>query len=132
MKLYNTFKKQTPFGKAFIITVIVIWFIVFFYNYSKAGDLFVQWQGDIIANSYEVQVSLDTGTSWQVLTFTNPVNCGGDPVICDTIITVPDSGLVLIRYAAKNNVGTAIRYTVGQWYNFLWGPPPAPNSLKVQ
>lgn len=99
---------------------------------AGAADIQLSWAGDPTATSYDIQQSTDSGGTWGTVKNVPSTSCTGTPLICNDLVTVPSTGLILVRFAAKNAMGMTVRYDAGVWHCASCAPPAAPNTLKVQ
>ena len=73
---------------------------------------------------YRIYQSIDDGITW---TLNTPVGN-----VLTATITVPDTGLVILRIGAVNSAGESIRYTAGAWYKGnMAAPPPVTAGLAI-
>lgn len=92
---------------------------------SQAADVPVAWNASQGATGYKIQMSTDNGATWSA-----GVDVGN--VTAYTLLGVPDSGLILFRGLAYNDVGDAVNAWSGAWYNGDWKPPTTATGLGVQ
>ena len=97
-----------------------------------AGSVTLVWNPVTGATGYDIEQTVDGGTTWTVIASPAPSVCTGTPVTCSFTHTAPSSGLVLFRFAAKNAVGKATRFGEGAWHNETWKPPVQPANVGVQ
>jgi len=88
------------------------------------ADITLRWDASDGAEGYRIYQSTDTGAMW---------DAGADVGnVTQYTITVPDSGLVLIRIGAYNAQGEVIRYNAGAWYNGDWKLPNVASGAGVE
>jgi hypothetical protein len=92
---------------------------------ANAADVTIAWNASPEATGYKIQMSTDNGATWD-----SGVDVGS--VLTHTLLGVADSGLVLFRAVAYNNVDDAINSWSGAWYNRDWKPPTSASGLGVQ
>ena len=106
-------------------SVIAIILILFAATTVYSADVRLAWDEVPGAASYKVQMSTDNGSSWDE---------ERDAGAAASLVWngAPDTGLLLFRAVACNNIGEAIRYEAGAWYCGDWRLPAQPNGLGVQ
>jgi len=95
-----------------------------------AGVVTLKWDESPTATGYEIEQSVDAGTTWvKVADVTSSVCIASQ---CSHTFTAPSTGYVLFRYLAKNAVGTSVRFDAGSWHCESCAPPPAATNVGVQ
>jgi hypothetical protein len=99
---------------------------------AHAGSVPLEWDPSPGATGYEVEQSTDNGTTWtRILDLTGAV-CTGTPARCAATYAAPSTGLVLLRFVAKNAAGKTVRFGEGVWHCETCKPPAAPRAVGVQ
>ena len=92
-----------------------------FPSWVWAVTVTLQWQPVAGATQYTVYQSVDQGTTWTTATTATTNNAS---------IDAPETGLVLFRVSAKNDVGETINFDRGAWFDAKWSR--IPGKLAVQ
>ena len=97
---------------------------------ALAGPVTLRWDVSSTATGYEVEQSLDNGSSWtKVVDLTTSV-CTA--TACTHTLTAPVTGQVLYRFVSKNAVGRSTRYDAGTWYCESCKPPSSAANVGIQ
>lgn len=99
---------------------------------AQAGTETFTWDAVATATSYEVHQSVDNGATWTTVATPTSSICTGTPSRCSVSVTMPSVGLVLLRVASKNAVGTNVRYGSGVWHCESCKPPVQAANVGVQ
>ena len=91
---------------------------------AQAADKTIQWDAVPDAIGYRISISTDAGVTW---TQAAEIPAG----TTEAVITIPDTGLTLIRASAYNNIGEAVNTTGGVWYNPDWKLTETPIGLRT-
>ena len=107
--------------KTLLTIICVLWATTCF-----AGDVSLRWDEAAGADTYDIQISSDLGTTWTVVP-------GGNDITGTTVTVqgVADTGLMLFRVKAQNTQGETIRTDAGVWYNGVWKRPGAATNIGV-
>lgn len=91
---------------------------------TDAADKMVAWDPVPSASGYRISISTDNGNTWTQV---------ADVPATETqaTVTIPDSGITLIRASSYNNIGEAIGTTNGVWFNPDWQISSAPAALRT-
>ncbi|MCP3680263.1 MAG: hypothetical protein GY782_08460 [Gammaproteobacteria bacterium] len=92
---------------------------------ANSEDINLRWDASTNAIGYNIQMSTDTGLTWQT-----PIDVGN--VLTYTYVGVPDTGLVFFRVSAYNSIGENINTTKGAWFNADWTEPNEAVGLGAQ
>jgi len=118
-------KEMSWWKKVLLIGFVNLLFL--FPSMAMAAEVTILWNTQANVTGFKVEQSLDLGVTWDV------VKDVVDPIATSTVIAnVPETGLVLFRVVAYNDVSKAIRYEAGPWYNHLWVPIPPPAGVGIQ
>jgi hypothetical protein len=113
---------MTKKGKSEMKTLLIVCALLLSLNsIANAGDRVLSWDSQTNAVSYEIQQSIDLGKTWTVLA--TPASTVCVAALCQVTQTLPASGLVLIRFAARNAQGLTIRFDDGAWHCESCAPP---------
>lgn len=87
---------------------------------ANAGSLEVKW--DLVAGAtYRVYQSVDSGATWTKI---------GEGTALPLVLTLPDTGLVLVRVANVLNGVEQVRFTSGFFYNAMFEVRPTGLGMK--
>lgn len=117
--------------KTFLVILVTILFLAFT-TAAMAGVETVGWDAVPGADSYEIHQSADLGATWTIIATPPATACSGTPARCSTNLTLPATGYVLLRFAAKNAAGTTVRSWSGVWHCESCRPPAAAQNVGVQ
>ena len=105
-----------------LILGLTLGLILLYSGQAWAADKVISWDASPDATGYKVYVY--DGTAWDTGT-----DVGG---VLTYTVTIPDTGLVLVRIDAYNANGDSVPNWRGVWY---WGdlkPPDPPGSIGIQ
>jgi hypothetical protein len=107
-----------------LIILAVIGMLWFPFVDAKAVDITLKWDAVQGATGYKIYQSVNQGTAWTMVKDTLTA-------ITSTVITAPDTGLILYRVSAYNAQGEAINTGAGAWYNGVWKLPANPVGVGI-
>jgi hypothetical protein len=99
-------------------------------TFAQAIDKTVAWDAVPAADGYRLSTSIDMGVTWI------PAELSGLPVgdisveTTETILTISDTTITLVRASSFNNIGEVINTTSSVWFNPMWELLAAPVSLR--
>ena len=99
--------------------------------FAQAFDVTVSWDTSVHAEGYRLSTSIDNGASWQPATISSAIIGDVAPDVTETVITVRDIGVTLIRIESFNFIGPAIGTTKGVWVNPAWKLAAIPGGLHT-
>ena len=114
-------KKSFRFWTTLVVVIIGIAMMA---SVAQAVEKTVEWDaspGD--PAGYRISISNDGGVTW-----TQEADVAA--TVLQTTITVPDTGLTLIRASAYNNIGESLNTISGVWFNPDWEMSAAPTGLR--
>ena len=98
---------------------------------AQAAEKTIAWDAVPAADGYRLTISTDMGATWVPAKLTG-VLIGDIPVgTTQTVVTLSDTGLSLIRASSFNNIGEAVNTVTGVWFNPLWQMSAIPTSLRT-
>lgn len=97
---------------------------------SLAGDITLHWEAAPGATGYEIEQSIDAGTTWTKVADLTATVC--TPAGCSIALTAPAAGRTLYRFVAKNAAGRTIRYDAGTWSCESCKPPANLGKVGIQ
>ena len=97
---------------------------------AQAAEKTIAWDAVPAADGYRISISIDSGLTWQPAELEG-VLIGDIPAgTTQVIVTLPDSGITLIRASSFNNISEVINTTNGVWFNSDWDQTSAPAALR--
>jgi len=102
--------------------ILITLIILLFATSAYAADITVDWQLVDGADGYKIYQSTDL---WATSTLNKTVEDGS---ISQTVVTVPDTVIILLRASAYNSSGESIRLDAGVFY---WGNAPMPPAMPT-
>lgn len=101
----------------------------------SAADITLSWEGHPLATGYRIEQTLDPMVATPVWTTVLDNIPQPNPFPVDrnvtAQVTIPDTGLVLLRAVSFNATEEAVRTEAGAWYNFAW-TSQTPTALGVK
>jgi len=92
---------------------------------SYGADITLRWDASQGATGYKLYMRTDLGATW-------PVSKDAGNVLTFMWTEVPETGLVLFRVSAYNDVAESITTDKGAWYNHGWSEPEKAYGLGAK
>lgn len=109
---------------------LVALLVLFVVSGAEAASITIEWVPALGATSYDIEQSVDQGTTWTVAKSISSSVC--TTTKCSTTYSPPVVGLVIFRMVSYNAQGKSIRTHAGFWYNEKWTLPANAASAEIK
>jgi len=116
----------------YLLAYILALIVLLLFSPGWASDRLLTWDGQPGAASYEIQQSVDYGKTWTVLSTPAASVCTGTPLKCSLIQSLPVSGVIMLRFGARNANGLTVRFDDGAWHCESCAPPGTITNSGIQ
>ena len=97
--------------------------LLLFCTTASAADITLSWVSSSNTTGYRVYQSIDNGITWGQV---------ADETTLPIVVTVPDTGLVLLYVESYNGIDGTPRRESGFYYNGDWALPVTPANVMMQ
>ncbi len=109
-------------GVSGVVIKVLLFMCTLFIGQAWAAEMPVNCQLDVGSTGVIIEQSIDNGATWTVNT---------TAATCKQTLTVPNTGMVLIRFIAQFPPGNVPRTETGLWYNGDWSLG-IPKNIETQ